>query len=325
MSTIKKALLVGINEYHGCELKCCINDVDDMAKTLRRNYDGSVNFKCSYLKNDKATRANIRRNLKRLFDGEGEIALFYFSGHGFNDASDGFIVSYDFVDDDYGIKMSEILELANKSKIENKIIILDCCHSGFMGNYGVVGDSAFIGNGVVILTVSKKDEYSVEFDKHGLFTNLLLESLNGGACDILGNVTPGGIYSYIENSLNAWEQRPLFKANLSSFFVIRKCEPKITLKNLIRCLDLFKSDDDDYMLDPSYEKTNFEGSEHYHIEPYCTKEHVKIFTLLQKCNHCGLILPNGSDDMYFAAMNSKSCKLSLLGRYYWQLHEKDVI
>lgn len=43
------------------------------------------------------------------------------------------------------------------------------------------------------------------------------------------------------------------------------------------------------------------------------------FSVLQKMNSLNLAKPVGIDHMYFAAMNSKSCKLTVLGENHWRL------
>lgn len=322
---MKKALLVGIDNYHDAMLSCCINDVNCIAESLKYNADGNVNFSVITLLDKNATKSKIRSYLKKLFSGEGETALFYFSGHGIDDKNDGFIVSYDYDVEDYGISMVDILRYASCSKFKNKIIILDCCHSGFAGNYGLIGDNSFLPDGVVIMTASRKDEVSHEVGNHGVFSNLLIEALNGGATDILGNVTPGSIYSFIDQALGPWAQRPLFKANISSFVSLKKCKEKISIMELRKAMGLFSNDLDHYPLDPSYEKTNFKGSEHYTKEPYMNQKNVDILTLLQKCNRNGLVTPDDAIDMYFAAMNEKSCSLTPLGKHYWHMIRNGII
>ena len=321
----RKALLIGIDKYDKCPLSCCINDIKDIKNALEDNYDGSKNFHTKIIEDMNATRVGIRRGIKDLFAGNGEIALLYFSGHGFDDENDGVIVSYDYMEDDWGIKMSEILEEANKSKFNYKIIILDCCHSGFMGNHGIIGDTSYLNDGTIIMTASKKDESSMEIGKHGVFTNLLLEALKGGASDILGNITPGSIYSYIDQALGLWSQRPLFKANISSFVSLKRCLPKIAIYDLKDTMKLFPAIDYVYKLDPSYEKTNIKDGPHLSCPPFMKEEHVEIFTKLQKCNRNGLVIPDSSDDMYFAAMESKGCKLTPLGQHYWNMIKEGII
>lgn len=322
---MRKCLLIGINEYHSAPLNCCINDVKAMNNILSKNFNGDRNFHSKELLDSNATKAKIRKEIKELFIGEDDVALLYFSGHGFDDENDGIIVSYDYEEDDWGIKMSEILEIANKSKIKHKVIILDCCHSGFLGNHGIMGDTSFLGNGVVIMTASKKEQNSIEVNGHGVFTNLLLEAISGGAADILGNVTPGSIYSYIDQALGPWDQRPLFKANISSFICINHTQPKILVNEIREITAFFNEEDSIFMLDPSFEKTNIENGEHRNIAPYAKTENVEKFTLLQKYNRNGLVVPYDSSDMYFAAMNSKGCILTPLGKHYFQMVKEEII
>ncbi len=322
---MRKALLIGIDKYHSAPLDCCVNDVKGLSSALAKNFDFSANFSVKKIINEEATRSNVRTQIIELFDGEGDVALLYFSGHGVDDKYDGSIVTFDYVKNDYGIGMTEILSLANKSKFKYKIIILDCCHSGCLGTLGMLGDTSPLADGVIIITASKKDQVSKEVNGHGVFTNLLLEGLNGGACDLLGRVTPGSIYSFIDQALGPWEQRPLFKANISSFISLRQCQPFITIKDLIETMNLFISEESNYYLNPSYEKTNYKESEHKKCEPYAIEENVEIMTKLQKFNRCGLVKPVGCDDMYFAAMDSKYCCLTPLGKHYWKLVKEEKI
>ncbi len=323
---MKRALLIGINKYpYGNTLNCCINDVTAMKEMLSINFDESPNFSVRELLDEDATRSNIRREINKLFSEQADVALLYFSGHGYDDKNDGVIVSSDCEEDDYGIGMTEILGYANNSNCTNKIIILDCCHSGKIGNYSTVGDASVLKDGVIIFTACSKSEPSLEVNGHGMFTNLLIEALKGGASDLLGRTTPGAIYSYIDQSLGPWDQRPYFKANVSRFISLRNNEEKILLKDLREMINLFADKNFEYNLDPSYEKTNIEGSDHKTVKPYATDENIKKFGILQKYNRLGLLVPIGEVDMYFAAMNSKSCILTPLGKHYWNLIKNKMI
>lgn len=323
---IGKAFLVGIDNYpHDAKLNCCVNDVDCLKKAIEFNYDGSRNFSIKTLINDEASRSGIRSSLNELFSGEGTIALFYFSGHGIDDKNDGFIVAQNFEKDDYGISMSEILRVASASQFTYKIIILDCCHSGFVGNYGMIGDTSVLGEGTVIMTASRKNESSIEVGGHGVFSNLLIEAINGGASDVLGNVTPGSIYAFIDQALGLWAQRPLFKANISSFISLKKNQPKIDIHDLKEAILLFKGEDSIFELDPSFEKTNIKGGEHKNCEPYANENNVRIMKKLQLCNRNGLVYPYESSDMYFAAMEFKGCALTPLGKHYWKMIKEEII
>ena len=58
---------------------------------------------------------------------------------------------------------------------------------------------------------------------------------------------------------------------------------------------------------------------HSVIEPYATIENTKIFSELQKLEGIGLVVPVEEEHMYYAAMNSKSCELTAVGKQYWRL------
>ena len=195
---MRKALVVGIDNYSQCPLRGCCNDADEVAKLLSCNDDGSPNFAVKLQKNI-STKAILRKHIEECFSGDADVALFYYSGHGHIDNVGGYLVTPDFTNYDYGVSLQDVLNIANASRCKDKIIILDSCHSGFMGSISTAGQStAVINEGVTILTASRSIEASVEINGHGLFTSLLIEALCGGAADITGYITPGGIYAYID-------------------------------------------------------------------------------------------------------------------------------
>ena len=72
-----------------------------------------------------------------------------------------------------------------------------------------------------------------------MFTSLVVDALDGGAADLLGAVTAASVYAYVEAALGAWEQRPLFKANVSRLLPLRKCIPPVETQLLRRLPELF--------------------------------------------------------------------------------------
>lgn len=166
-----------------------------------------------------------------------------------------------------------------------------------------------MGDGVIILTASREDESSVEENGHGIFTALLLDALKGEASDILGNITMASIYSYIDSSLGPWNQRPIFKTNISTFTSVRKVNPLIDINVLKSLTKYFSTAEEIYLLDKTYEPT----------EETSIKEHTEIFEKLQKLVSIGLVKPYGEKHMYYAAINNKGCRLTNLGKMYWKL------
>ena len=147
----------------------------------------------------------------------------------------------------------------------------------------------------------------------------MLSALNGEAADLMGHVTAGGLYAYIDRSLGPWEQRPVFKTNISSFVPIVRTKPTISPDELRLGTSLFDGPDAEVKLNPSFEFTNDPDYPHNFVEPYAIEENVRKLKLLQKMESVGLVAPVGEKHMYFAAMNSKSCKLTQLGKYYHRL------
>lgn len=319
---MKKALLIGINDYPGNELHGCIEDINQVKAAIEKNGDGSPNFDVRMMP-DVQTSAEVMENIQRLFNGEGEAALLYFSGHGFvNDTGAEIVMPQNIVTKGQyymGIQMRTIMDIVNNSKVRNKIVILDCCHSGNMGKYKLEDSSSHLQSGVSILTACRDDEYAEEIGGHGVFTELLCAALNGGAADYCGNITIGGVYSYIDRSLGAWQQRPVFKTNVTEFAPLKNVEPQVPLSAIRELTNLFNNPTEMFALDPSFEDTNDPSIEHKYKEPYANKDNVAKFKMLQMLQSIGFVKPVEATFMYFAAMESKGCKLTELGRYYWRL------
>jgi hypothetical protein len=320
----KKALIVGINNYPTSPLLGCINDASAICSIIGTNGDGSPNFDVKLI-TDIPTKSDLKGHIIDLFHGDNDTALLYFSGHGFINDIGGYIVTPDYKENDEGVSMDEILKIVNDSKAKNKIIILDCCYSGNFGSPKITGSNAHIGEGVSILTASKKDETSLEVNGHGIFTNLLLDALQGGASDLRGHITPGSVYAYIDQALGPWDQRPVFKTNVTRFISLRTVIPQVPIEILRKIIEYFPSAEQQFTLDPSFEDTNAENIDHKVIKPYAKAENVAIFKHLQKLQSVGLVVPVDEQYMYFAAINSKSCKLTALGYHYWRLVKEKKI
>lgn len=323
---MRGALIVGVDYYnHINPLHGCVNDAYSVKNVLERNDGGDVNFDCKLMtsssEHDNVTRGNLKDAIEDLFERELDVALLYFAGHGYIEASGGYIVASDSHRGDDGVSLSDILTYANKSPSKNKLIILDSCHSGIAGNLPGV-DMANLSEGVTVLTASTEEQYATEIDGRGLYTSLLVDALNGSAANLTGDVTPGSIYSHIDQSLGAFEQRPVFKTNVKEFISLRKITPPIPERDLRKIIEFFPTPGFEYDLDPTYEPET-KGREK--DTPESIEEHTIVFRLLQKYNRLGLLKPVDAEHMWHAAMESKSCKLTALGEHYRRLVEKNRI
>jgi hypothetical protein len=255
---MKKALVVGINYYAtGGHLYGCVNDAYAVSQVLARHMDGSLNFDVKQVTAVDTKSAMTRKQLKddviELFKDDSEVALFYFAGHGHVEDAGGYLITSDCTNGDDGLPLEEVMNFANASKAKNKILILDSCHSGIAGTLKSLGEKALLSEGMTILTASSKDQYAQEANGSGVFTALLVDALNGGAANLLGDITPGSIYAHIDQSLGAWEQRPIFKTNVKAFTSLRKVAPPIQLSDLKQITVLFKNPSYEFPLDPSFE------------------------------------------------------------------------
>ncbi|MEZ5942512.1 MAG: caspase family protein [Planctomycetaceae bacterium] len=326
----RRALVVGIDYYeHASRLYGCARDAISVSQVLKHHGDsvGSLNFQIPDLLTasnglQAVSVAKLRSAVKELFTHEPyEVALFYFAGHGHLDSTGGFLLGSDSKSGDDGVSLNDILTLANQSKSTNRVIVLDSCHSGIAGVLPLSGVTA-IEDGVTILTASTAQQYATEENGAGVFTGLFVDALRGGASDILGNVTPGSTYAHIDQSLGVKSQRPTFKTNTRAFVSLRRVEPKIGLPELRRITEIFPEPEYVKKLNPTYEP--YRSSDEKAL-PAPHEENVVIFGILQKLNRTNLVVPVDADAMYWAAMNSKSCRLTPLGKHYHRLVANDLI
>lgn len=322
---MKRALIVGIDQYPKYPLNGCVNDATAVANILETHGDGSPNFDIRLvqdrlIKDHPLTKSELKEQIVELFSGNCDSQFFYFSGHGTVNSLGGYIMTPDYQHFDEGVSMDEILKLANGSNAQDKIIILDCCHSGNMGSPAMSGGvTCAINEGVSILTACRNNESAVEINGHGIFTGLLIEALRGGAADLMGHITPGSIYAFIDQALGAWDQRPVFKTNITRFTSLREVPPRIPKETLRDLANLFPSATSTFSLDPSFEESNSPSIDHKVIAPHANADNVSIFKKLQKLQSVGLVEPTDADYMYYAAIDSKGCALTALGYHYWRL------
>jgi len=319
---MRKALVIGIDDYVNINsLHGCVNDACAVAEVLKRHSDGTKNFDVKQLtctsKDSAITVKMIREDLESLFNTSVDVALFYFAGHGHTEKGNGYIVTSDsnFESGHYGLPMRDIVQIVAKSKVKNKILVFDCCFAGEVATNSYFNDVSEIPEGTTILSACTKGQYALEDEGSGVFTKLFVDALNGSAASIVGKISPGSVYSHIDQSLGEWAQRPVFKTNIERFVSLRDVPPRMPLSELRLLTELFLEQGSEFGLNPSFEFT----------DPSHIDENVSKFKILQKMEGLDLVRPVGEEHMYFAAMNNKSCKLTTLGEHYWSLVKKERI
>lgn len=312
------ALVVGIDDYPGQRLSGCVADAAGMAELLARNADGSKNFHVQLLTSDRqrVTRSLLLERVRALLAQPADVALLYFAGHGLLSDFGGHLVTVDAEQDWLGVSDHQLATLIQESPVREIVVLLDCCDSGAFGSATGDGpDLSRLRHGVTIMTASRPAQPAVERDGGGVFTRALRDALAGGAADVVGRVTTAGIYAYLDESLGPWDQRPMFKAHLSSLTDLRRCEPAVPPTILRELATWFDTPTGEFPLDPSYEPD---------ADP-SHPVHEAVFARLQACRAARLVEPVGTDHMYYAAMESRSCRLTPLGQRYWRLVNEDLL
>ncbi len=310
----RRALVVGINHYDSFdELKGCITDARDMQSVLARNADESRNFEVDLRTSDgpeRITRPVLRQACTELFATVDVDIVFYFAGHGASSDVETYLVTQDGEPGDYGLPMSELVERANRSPARTVLIVLDCCFSGAAGNRlsldaGV--DAASLREGVTILAASRGTQEADEIDGHGVFTDLVVGALKGGAADVRGQVSAAAVYGYVESALGSLASRPIYKSHAAKLGPVRLCLPKVPDSLLREIPIFFPVEGHAYRMDMSYEETNYGPA---------APAHVEVFRKFKKLQVAGLLKPKFGDDLYWTAARSGVVMLTELGEFY---------
>lgn len=333
---MRKALIVGVDYYTNfTQLSGCVNDAESVAEALERHDNGDINFATPKVllapdRHSAVNRDDLRNAVKELFSGSADIALLYFAGHGHIEETGGFLCASDCRSGHEGLPLSDVMVWAAESKAKNKLIILDSCHSGIAGERPTSKGTSEITEGMTILTASTAEQYAHEGGNGapGVFTNLLVDALGGSAANLLGDITPGSIYAHIDQSLGPWGgQRPVFKTNVTEFVSLRKAKPPIPTEDLRALATHFPSQGFDFRLDPAFEPERNEEQKKDPSIPPPDPQKNKVFAVLQRYVSVNLVRPVGASKphMWHAAMESKSCQLTILGEHYRRLVEQKLI
>ncbi|MGZ8845179.1 MAG: caspase family protein [Pyrinomonadaceae bacterium] len=244
----RRAVVVGINKYKDGgipELRGAENDAQGVFDRLKNPDIG--NFEIAdhhFLIGAGATCEQIRRAVSDVFwkTSASDVALFYFSGHGFVDGyDDGYIAPFDFDTQEpfvCGANMTELKHVLSRSVNTTVILILDCCYSGI----ATVGEKSAsdpratyvakvrdLGEGRIILASCTPDQKSRETIKkskeeltHGTFTYHLLKALDGAASDEQGFISLATLQEYLGKQFRGkGDQTPRFLIEGSNLGDIR--------------------------------------------------------------------------------------------------------
>lgn len=215
------AVLVGINTYEDAyiaDLQVCVGDVAAVHRALAPSYQ-VARLLTDATPERLPTRANILGELSILSQaaGEGDLLLFYFSGHGMAEEGESYLLPRDArlaALKHTAVNMRDVRELIEQSPARAKVIVLDACHSGAsIGKAGPAMTPEFIqqvfekAQGIAVLASCMQKQQSWEWPakKQSVFTYYLLEALRGQAdLDNKGFVTVSDASRYVTDGVKRW-------------------------------------------------------------------------------------------------------------------------
>ena len=185
------ALLVGNNNYKNLgKLKCCINDVLELEKSLKK-----MGFETIVLKDVESSKLADAVSQVVDFINKEKINdfLFYFAGHGFQMNQKNYLACIDTVDVFGKTNFSEgqilyctynldfLFNELEKAKCGFKIVILDACRTivdNVRGNMSSTFAPIDAPIGTIVEFSTSPGQSSLEDEEHGYFTKALLKNID---------------------------------------------------------------------------------------------------------------------------------------------------
>ncbi|NJN87492.1 MAG: hypothetical protein HC881_15765, partial [Leptolyngbyaceae cyanobacterium SL_7_1] len=240
----RDALIVGINIYqHLSSLQAPARDAEAIAHQLQTYGEFCVHrlpevIQANAPQVGSKTQVSLREleaALIRLFKPKGnhipQTALFYFSGHGLQKQAgiqEGFLAVSDTNPDAsfYGLSLFWLRRLLQESPIRQRIIWLDCCHSGELLNFLEADPGANPATDRLFMAASRDYETAYESltSPYSVFTQALLTGLDPRRVDS-GIITQHALIDHVNQTLKTEVQRPLFESS-GSEIVLTRCRDR---------------------------------------------------------------------------------------------------
>ncbi len=236
----RDALVVGINTYqHLPHLRAPAHDAEAIAHCLQTYGEFRVHRVPEIIQNHQprigqktqVTLRQLEAALINLFKPKGQnvahTALFYFSGHGMQrDAGiqEGYLAVSDSAPDVgfSGLSLFWLRRLLQESPVRQRIVILDCCHSGELLNFLEADPGAKAGTDRLFMAASRDYESAYESleSSYSVFTQAVLNGLQPEHSET-GIVTNHTLTGWVNHALKAEVQQPLFESSGSEIILTR--------------------------------------------------------------------------------------------------------
>ncbi|MDV9177668.1 caspase family protein [Streptomyces sp. W16] len=189
-----RAILIGTSEYDSedlCPLLAVRNNLDVLRDILTAEQTGGfLPGRCTIIQ-DATDPREVCRSLREAAAGAPDTLLVYFAGHGIlsSDLTELHLALTGTDQNDLrwtSIPFQAVREILDNAECRNKILILDCCHSGWaLDELMGPGEDAGIDldiHGVHVLASASRDEASVAppGERYTAFTGELIRLLRDG-------------------------------------------------------------------------------------------------------------------------------------------------
>ena len=172
----RKALVIGNQSYPAAPLNNPLKDAKDLSKKLNK-----MGFKVTLLLD--ASRKDMELGLKKYLDDlkPGDINLFYFSGHGFQEKGNNYLIPVDFIDfsQSKAFSLNTALDAFSSKSLLADVMIVDACRSF---STGVAGGLATTEAGLnTYVAFAAKPGQSAQDGRpggNGIFTEAILKHID---------------------------------------------------------------------------------------------------------------------------------------------------
>ncbi|WP_346292797.1 caspase family protein [Sphaerothrix gracilis] len=245
---VRDALVVGVSHYQKLpRLQSPSYDAEAIASCLQNHGEFRVHRMPEIIESSTpkvgqhtaVTTRQLENALIQLFKPAGkhvpQTAVFYFSGHGFQREAgirEGYLATSE-TDPEmgiYGLSLFWLRRLLQESPVPQKVIWLDCCHSGELLNFLEADPGAHQGSDRLFMAASREFEsaYQSLGSNYSVFTEALLAGLKPEKSET-GIVTNHSLLRSVSQQLKGEIQQPLFETSGSEIMLTRSSGRTATL------------------------------------------------------------------------------------------------
>lgn len=258
-----KALVVGVSKYRIVEnkdLPFCKNDIIEISNVFIERLGITKNNIITLGMEDIVTSDTFMKTIKELNDfKEDDTFLFYFSGHGYRDDDNHYLVFSDKL-----VSTQSIIDFIEELSCKNKIIFMDCCFAGKFNiseKQKIDTENVFLSfdeKGCTVLASSSEyqESFSLKGNSISRFTSILSEALKNEYIVKKGELSLRSIHKYISLRMDRLNkiyanniQYPILRSNILGdiYFKVENYSPYIKKK-------VFQEHDDYiiYEVEPSH-------------------------------------------------------------------------